>query len=243
MRGTTAPTNNHTNGIHANTNHLASSTPTTPLAPITGVFSIEVISVSGFIDPLNDTNLSNFDWYLLRKMLLVVALYLFVGVLFYCHVESWSILDAVYFCLATATTVGMGDLVPTTAGSRIFTIFFIIVGIGMLAIALGIGGGLLLERQEQAIYHALLAEREAMSAKDAGLPPKKAWLGHTTKRLLTAFVQFAFVIVSGAIGFWQLEDSLSFLDAVYLCVVTMVSRTRAQCNGNPFMPVLPGKGF
>eukprot|EP00966_Prymnesium_polylepis_P054851 1267625-Prymnesium_polylepis.1 len=57
------------------------------------------------------------------------ALYLGVGILFYGLVESWSTLDSLYFAHVTMSTVGYGDKSPTTPGSQVFTIFYIIVGI------------------------------------------------------------------------------------------------------------------
>jgi hypothetical protein len=50
----------------------------------------------------------------------------------YYSVEGWRYLDAVYFSVATVTTVGYGDLVPQTDTGKIFTIFFSFLGIGMV---------------------------------------------------------------------------------------------------------------
>ncbi len=40
----------------------------------------------------------------------------------YWRFEDWTIIEALYFCVVTLTTVGYGDLHPTTAGTQIFTI-------------------------------------------------------------------------------------------------------------------------
>jgi voltage-gated potassium channel Kch len=45
--------------------------------------------------------------------------------------EGWSLLDAMFFSVATISTAGYGDLVPVTAAGRIFTIGDIFVGIGV----------------------------------------------------------------------------------------------------------------
>jgi hypothetical protein len=57
---------------------------------------------------------------------------LLAGVLFYTRVEKWSLLDAVYFCVVTLATVGYGDITPTTDAGRIFTIFYIVIGLGII---------------------------------------------------------------------------------------------------------------
>ena len=54
------------------------------------------------------------------------------GTLFYWRFEDWTLIEALYFCVVTLTTVGYGDLSPTTAGTQIFTIIYILTGFGVL---------------------------------------------------------------------------------------------------------------
>lgn len=67
-----------------------------------------------------------------RALLILVCITLFTGTVFYARVEGWSLLDAFYFSFITLTTIGYGDLVPTTPLSKIFTILYVAVGIGIL---------------------------------------------------------------------------------------------------------------
>ena len=67
-----------------------------------------------------------------RALLLTVAGLLGTGTLVYHRYEGWSVIDSLYFSVITLTTVGYGDLSPTRPGTKIFTIVFIIVGIGIL---------------------------------------------------------------------------------------------------------------
>ena len=46
--------------------------------------------------------------------------------------EDWSIVDSLYFSVVTATTVGFGDLTPSTDGAKLFTIVYIISGISII---------------------------------------------------------------------------------------------------------------
>ena len=57
---------------------------------------------------------------------------LLAGVLVYHWLEGWSYLDALYFCVVSLATVGYGDLTPTTPLARVFTIIYLINGIGIL---------------------------------------------------------------------------------------------------------------
>jgi len=54
------------------------------------------------------------------------------GTIFYWRFEDWSLVDSLYFSVITLTTVGYGDLAPTTNGTKVFTIFYVLTGLGIL---------------------------------------------------------------------------------------------------------------
>lgn len=72
--------------------------------------------------------LSQFRW-----AAAVVAALVCGGAIFYHLVEHWSWLNSVYFCVITLATVGYGDFTPHTDLGKLFTIFYVIAGIGVLA--------------------------------------------------------------------------------------------------------------
>ncbi len=66
-------------------------------------------------------------------MLVIVVI---IGAIGYSFLLNLSLLDAFYFTIVTISTVGYGEIYPTTPVSKLFTSFLIIFGIGSLAIFL-----------------------------------------------------------------------------------------------------------
>ncbi|MBD3310827.1 two pore domain potassium channel family protein [Candidatus Woesearchaeota archaeon] len=64
--------------------------------------------------------------------ILMVTILLGFGTIFYSQTEAWSYIDALYFSTMTLTTVGYGDLVPTTPVSKLVTSVYAILGIGIM---------------------------------------------------------------------------------------------------------------
>ncbi len=65
-------------------------------------------------------------------LLILVLVTLGIGTIFYAQVEGWSLLDSLYFSVITLSTIGYGDISPVTSVGRLFTIFYVIVGVGIL---------------------------------------------------------------------------------------------------------------
>lgn len=55
-----------------------------------------------------------------------------LGTIVYHWLEDWSWIDSFYFSAVAVTTVGFGDLVPTTDPAKLFTVFYVISGIGIV---------------------------------------------------------------------------------------------------------------
>lgn len=55
------------------------------------------------------------------------------GALFYHFSEGLSWVNAFYFCVITLTTIGYGDITPHTDAGKIFTIFYVFIGIAIIA--------------------------------------------------------------------------------------------------------------
>lgn len=103
----------------------------------------------------------------LREALLAIAVYLCLGAVSYHSTvvgNEWSFVDALYFSVVTFTTVGYGDLCPTTAFGKIFTILFGVSGISVLGIAIGTLGSRMMEIEENMVKKAQKASRHRFKA-------------------------------------------------------------------------------
>lgn len=75
--------------------------------------------------------------------------YFVIAVVSFSYVfEKWSIIDSLYFSVSLLTTVGYGDLVPSSDATRLFLVWFSLYGVGILGIFLGIIGYALAEMQQ-----------------------------------------------------------------------------------------------
>ncbi|MEM0475992.1 MAG: potassium channel family protein, partial [Candidatus Norongarragalinales archaeon] len=66
---------------------------------------------------------------------------------FYHYFEHWNWIDAAFFAASTITTVGYGNVVPTTPLSKAFTIAYMLAGIGIALYSLSMIGGYYMEQR------------------------------------------------------------------------------------------------
>jgi voltage-gated potassium channel len=66
------------------------------------------------------------------SLLYIFILTISIGTAFYYYVEQWRFIDSLYFSVSALTTVGFGDFHPTTDMSKLFTIIYELIGIGIV---------------------------------------------------------------------------------------------------------------
>jgi potassium channel subfamily K len=141
---------------------------------------------------------------------LIVVIYLVAGVVFYSWAEGWDYDDALFFSVTTLTTVGYGDLVPTDAGSRVFTCVYVLVGVTLVASCLGVVIAKLQKHLKQ----------EYAGSSTAGLS-RGGWMGKWTRlgelaRLLGTLC----LLLSLGTGYAMWMEGLGLVDAIYFSIVT-----------------------
>jgi hypothetical protein len=56
-----------------------------------------------------------------------------IATVVYKLLEDWSWVDSLYFSVIAVTTVGFGDITPSTDTSKIFTVVYLLAGISIFA--------------------------------------------------------------------------------------------------------------
>lgn len=97
---------------------------------ISGIFTTILNSFRSFRSVLKNPEL--------RLVMVLTIFVILIGVLFYHYFENFTWVNAFYFSVVTLATVGYGDLAPTTDIAKIFTSFYILVGVGILVVFLEI---------------------------------------------------------------------------------------------------------
>ena len=72
-----------------------------------------------------------------RAAFAMLVVLMAVGTAFYMIVEGWGLIDSLYFAVIAASTVGFGDYVPSTDLGKLFTIVYVLAGVGLLVMILG----------------------------------------------------------------------------------------------------------
>lgn len=67
-----------------------------------------------------------------RDLLITTSVVLSIGTVVYHYLEDWSWIDSLYFSVITLTTIGYGDISPQTDSGKLFTILYILVGLGII---------------------------------------------------------------------------------------------------------------
>ena len=66
-----------------------------------------------------------------RGLALVLGSWIALGTTIYAVYEDWTVVESLYFSVMTLTTIGYGDLSPTSSEMQLYTVFYSVLGIGL----------------------------------------------------------------------------------------------------------------
>ncbi len=107
-----------------------------------------------------------------KALPVVAGALVLTGTLFYWRFEDWTVIESLYFCVVTLTTVGYGDLAPTSAGTQIFTIVYILTGFGVLVALLTSVAEKYMEQKAEGRGRPRLGARRRRAAPTEEDPPQ-----------------------------------------------------------------------
>lgn len=165
-----------------------------------------------------------------RLCVLYVLGYLSLSVGAYSYgFEKWPIIDSLYFAVTCFTSVGYGDICPQTVAAKIFTALFVLYGISILGIALGIVGSNLVEVEQNAVGRAgnrvkqrLLKQFQKDSAdSDPAVEPQQeasSFVTSVTELILNQLPNLALI---GGLALWIGHiEGWSMLTSIYYGIIT-----------------------
>ncbi len=88
------------------------------------------------------------------------------GILGYMLIEHWGFLDSLYMTVITIASVGYMEVYPLTTQGRIFTIFLIIFGIGVLMFGISTFTAFLVEGELNELLRRRKMEKQIAKLKD-----------------------------------------------------------------------------
>lgn len=142
------------------------------------------------------------------------------GVLSMMFLESWSFYDAAYFCIVTLTTVGYGDLSPSTTASKLFVIYYVIISIGIVSSYIAYFVGLFIDRQEEILVARTLGpeEEEPQDAEARILAGTELDRADYTGMAFSGAFMLGVLVVGCCIFIFM--EKMSLIDALYATVIS-----------------------
>jgi voltage-gated potassium channel len=129
----------------------------------------------------------------LRVIFLLLIVLIAIGTIGFHFIEGWSWFDSFYTVLITVTTINSNDAQMNETG-RIFSVFVIVVGVGLVFLAIGALASTLLEFELLRFFGTRRMEREISRLKDHYIICGAGRVGRSVAReLQTNEVAFAIV--------------------------------------------------
>ncbi|KAF8414254.1 hypothetical protein HHK36_002254 [Tetracentron sinense] len=159
-----------------------------------------------------------------RQVIAFLAVYLGVGTLCFFLVrhqikgeKTNGILDAVYFCIVTMTTVGYGDLVPNSVPSKLLACAFVFTGMALVGLILSNAADYLVEKQEILFVKSLHGHQKVGPSEIL----KDIENNRVKYKFLMILILLSVLIIVGIVFLIQVEK-LDFVDAFY-CVCSTIT--------------------
>ena len=153
--------------------------------------------------------------------------YYTLGVAFYTQVEGWSWNAVIYFLIVSGSTVGYGDLVPSSDGSKMVTVLFISIGIlvtyaNIVVIAIKVFQPFYDAASDrfERVFPQTSVDIDGDGRADFKIP-RGPFLDYSKQLALPAAIMLCVQLVF--VYFFCVLEAWSFVDSVWHCFVTSVT--------------------
>ncbi|KAJ9689964.1 hypothetical protein PVL29_012567 [Vitis rotundifolia] len=160
-----------------------------------------------------------------KQVFILLVAYLAVGTLCFCLIRDQikgrktnGVLDAVYFCVVTMTTVGYGDLVPDTILAKLLACVFVFSGMALGGLILSRAADYIVEKQEVLLVKAMHRHEKAGPAEIL----EDVEANKVKYKFILALTLLLVLIIVGTL-LLSLVEKLSFIDAFYCVCVTITT--------------------
>lgn len=148
----------------------------------------------------------------LRWIVVAIAALFVMGTVGFHIIEGWPWFDAFYMVLITVTTVGYAEVHPLSQAGRYFNVSIIILGVGLLFLAIGASAQALLEFELLNVFGRRRMEREIERLQGHYIICGAGRVGRSTARELSER-PVPFVIIESA------QPKLENLPESYLTLI------------------------
>ncbi|XP_057463888.1 two-pore potassium channel 1-like [Actinidia eriantha] len=160
----------------------------------------------------------------LKRVSVYFGIYLGLGTLCFFLVKDHIngkktnvVIDAMYFCVVTMTTVGYGDLVPNTVLAKLLSCIFVFTGMGLVGFVLSKAADYIVEKEEILLVKAIhMREKVGPSEILKEVESNKA-----KYKFFTSLTLLLVLVIVGTVFLSQFEE-LDLVDALY-CVCATIS--------------------
>lgn len=114
-----------------------------------------------------------------RTILSMTIAIILLAALVYMFIEGWGFIDALYFTVMTISTVGYGDITPETNLGKLFTIVYVICGMGIFVALVTRIANTVLRQSVEEFEEAEHNSKKSKAHKKAAAKSPEAAIGDT----------------------------------------------------------------
>jgi len=153
---------------------------------------------------------------------LILAVYLLGGAVMFMYLEDWGFWESLYFSVITISTVGYGDMYPTSDFKKIVTIIYLFIGIAFIASIVGAWVGILMGKVLNENSPEVSTDNNKPTPGESQTTVQQRYLRQDIHETFKAILIILVLVSIGTIVY-AYNENMSTVDAVYFCMITLAT--------------------